>query len=191
MLSVNELYTERVNMLAARYNLTCKDVAFCHLVANGFERGDAWGAIYATHQTTGKRDQMRVNASETIRANAGMTLLINAIKRQKNAPRKEDEGREREGIRETEETKGNELTTRTGILSRLRQISGSLAGKDELSAIQLLAKMQGFDRPDERETAEKRVYFLPWVSSCRNCALINIYNKVRAREGKQASNTEG
>lgn len=78
---------------------------------------------------------------------------------------------------------GAELTTRSGILERLQAISRSLNGKDELSALQLLAKMQGLDRPDEHEdNSEKRVYFLPWVSSCRNCALMKIYMKMQNNE---------
>lgn len=71
---------------------------------------------------------------------------------------------------------GHDLTTREGVLSQLISSVKATSGKDSISGIQTLAKMQGFDRPaEESDQQERRTYFLPWVSNCRKCELMRIY----------------
>lgn len=176
-------YSEDTKLLAARYNIDNKDVMFCRLLAAGADRADSYAAIYHTSQQRQNTDQTRANANELLKQRPGLTLLIRQLKQGKPHARIEDEDREKTKGEEKENSEGDDLTTRAGMLARLQQISKSLAGKDELSALQLLAKMQGLDKPDEQETAEKRVYFLPWVSNCRTCELMRVYiNNVRTRE---------
>ena len=78
---------------------------------------------------------------------------------------------------------GNDLTTREGIIGELITATKQTQGKDAVGALQTLAKLQGFDRPDERnEQKERRRYFLPYVSNCRNCELMKLYREIQDEE---------
>lgn len=79
------------------------------------------------------------------------------------------------------DNEGHDLTTREGVLKQLISSVQATSGKDSISGIQTLAKMQGFDKPDEHENTEKRVYFLPWTSNCRTCELMKIYLKTQKK----------
>lgn len=71
---------------------------------------------------------------------------------------------------------GNDLRSRDGIVSELITAVKQSRGKDAVSGLQSLAKLQGLDKPDEgREEEEKRRYFLPYRSRCRGCRLMQIY----------------
>lgn len=69
----------------------------------------------------------------------------------------------------------NDLTTREGIVRQLIDATSYTEGKDSVSALQTLAKLQGYDKPDAKEQDERRSYFLPWVSHCRSCRLMKSY----------------
>lgn len=78
---------------------------------------------------------------------------------------------------------GNDLTTRQGVITELINATKQTQGKDAVGALQTLAKLQGFDKPDERnENEERRRYFLPYVSNCRNCELMKLYNDIQEQE---------
>ena len=175
-------YSENTKQLAQRYNLTCKDVMFCRLIAAAADAGDAFAAIYFNSQTGRKTNaQATSQATEFIRNNPGAKILINYFKsaRQQRARKEaETELNERE-----QNERQNELSNRAGVLQRLKVVTSNLSGKEELQGLVTIAKMQGFDKPEEHETDEKRVYFLPWVSNCRACKLMDIYIKcTRTRE---------
>ena len=75
---------------------------------------------------------------------------------------------------------GNDLTTREGVINELITATKQAKGKDAVGGLQTLAKLQGFDRPDERnENEERRRYFLPYVSNCRNCELMKLYQEIQ------------
>lgn len=73
---------------------------------------------------------------------------------------------------------GNDLTTRDGLISELIVAVKQSKGKDTISGLQSLAKLQGLDKPGDQETREMRTYFLPWRSKCRGCRLMQIYKEV-------------
>lgn len=78
---------------------------------------------------------------------------------------------------------GNDLTTRSGIIDELITATKQTQGKDAVGALQTLAKLQGFDKPDERnENEERRRFFLPYVSACRNCELMKLYREIQDEE---------
>ncbi len=78
---------------------------------------------------------------------------------------------------------GADLRTREGIVQRLISATASSQGKDELNGLVTLAKLQGYDRPQEESIeSEKRTFFLPWVSRCKNCALMKLYKEVQNKE---------
>ena len=77
----------------------------------------------------------------------------------------------------------NDLTTREGIINQLVTATQQTSGKDSLSGLQTLAKIQGFDRPSEEpEGEERRSYFLPWVSVCKSCKLMQIFQSLKIEE---------
>lgn len=78
---------------------------------------------------------------------------------------------------------GNDLTTRQGIIGELITATKQTKGKDAVSGLQTLAKLQGFDKPDEQsDQEERRRYFLPYVSACRNCELMKLYQEIQSEE---------
>lgn len=79
-------------------------------------------------------------------------------------------------------TEGADLKSREGVLERLITNTQSATGKDELQGLLAVAKMQGFDRPmDDNDKAEKRTFYLPWVSNCRTCALMKAFQEVQPK----------
>lgn len=81
----------------------------------------------------------------------------------------------------------NDLNTREGIIDALVTATRQTQGKDSISGLTTLAKLQGFDKPDEPNETDKRLYVLTWHSQCRQCQLMKIYldlnNKLEALRG--------
>lgn len=71
---------------------------------------------------------------------------------------------------------GNDLRSREGIVSELITAVKQSRGKDAVSGLQSLAKLQGLDKPEDiKPDEEKRTYFLPYRSKCRGCKLMQIF----------------
>ena len=70
---------------------------------------------------------------------------------------------------------GNDLTTRDGIVSELIKSVKQSQGKEAIGGLQTLAKLQGFDRPEEKKEDERRKYVLRWSSHCKSCELMKIF----------------
>jgi hypothetical protein len=68
----------------------------------------------------------------------------------------------------------------------LQRVTSELRGKDELQGLITVAKIQGFDRPDEHDDDEKRAYFLPWVSNCRACELMKAFIRASKTASKES-----
>lgn len=77
----------------------------------------------------------------------------------------------------------NDLTTREGIVKQLIDATSYTEGKDSVSALQTLAKLQGYDKPDTKDQEDGRKYFLPWVSHCRSCRLMRSYERAMQAAG--------
>lgn len=74
---------------------------------------------------------------------------------------------------------GADLTTRDGILSELINAVKSTTGKEAISGLQSLAKIQGLDRPQDGEQPDPRRFFVAFKSDCRRCALMELYREVQ------------
>lgn len=72
-----------------------------------------------------------------------------------------------------------DLTSRQGIIDALVTATQQTQGKDKISGLQSLAKLQGFDRPQESEQPDPRRFFLAWKSDCRRCALMELFREVQ------------
>ena len=73
---------------------------------------------------------------------------------------------------------GADLRSREGIIDTLISATQQTTGKDTVSALQSLAKLQGFDRPAQDELQEQRTFFLPYRSKCRTCALMRVFREL-------------
>lgn len=163
-------YTQETQIYMQKYNLSFKDVAFCYLVAAGCPSSDAYAAAFQARATT--TQQRGQQAAEFQRNNPGAALLINEIRRRafKNEDYKSPE------ITEEEKEK---YTTRAGIVEEMIKNVTSVGGKDRLTALQSLAKMQGLDKPDDKKEDEKRVFVLRWLSQCRTCKLLKLFQDLQ------------
>ena len=73
----------------------------------------------------------------------------------------------------------NDLNTRAGIIDALVTATRQTQGKDSITGLTTLAKLQGFDKPDEVSETDRRLYVLTWHSQCRQCSLMRIYQDLR------------
>ena len=73
------------------------------------------------------------------------------------------------------EEKRKEYKNRSGLINKLIDQVQQVSGKDAVSGLQTLAKIQGLDKPEEESEEDKRNFFLPWVSGCRSCKLMQIF----------------
>ena len=89
----------------------------------------------------------------------------------------------RNKISKTATVEGADLRTREGLVDAMVASVASTQGKDAVQGLTTLAKLQGFDKPtEETPDVEKRVYFLPWVSNCRACKLMEIFRQVQNKK---------
>lgn len=73
----------------------------------------------------------------------------------------------------------NDLMTREGIIDALVTATRQTQGKDSITGLTTLAKLQGFDKPDEVNETDRRLYVLTWHSQCRQCSLMRIYQDLK------------
>lgn len=77
-----------------------------------------------------------------------------------------------------------DLTSRAGIIDALVTATQQTQGKDKISGLQSLAKLQGFDRPEQDDKPDQRRFFVAWKSDCRRCELMRLFRQVQAENKK-------
>lgn len=164
-------YTNEVERVAQAYNIPEKDVIFCYAVAAGAPAPDAYNAIFKPRANT-PSDTVERLAADYLRQNPGAKILINRIKSGKKRGKDET-------VRKVEEGEKDELRTREGVINKLIDNVSACQGKDAVSGLQTLAKLQGFDKPEEVEEEDKRVFVLTYLSRCRSCKLMGAYMEVQ------------
>lgn len=172
-----EDYTVTTERTARAYNLEPNNVIFCYAAAAGAPIADAYRATHTTktHTTAEQCEQM---AADLLSNNPGAKILISRLKQAKNRQQHNPEPlTDNQTTDKEKERKRDELRTRGGIIDNLINEVSIVHGKDAIGGLQTLAKLQGYDKPDEAEQDERRRYFLPWVSRCRNCALMKLYRE--------------
>ena len=176
-------FTAQTERIARAYNLTPQDVIFAHAIASGAPMGDAYALIYRTPPKT-----TTAQAEELARAhldnNPGAKILARKLRngRTERAKAAQEEEQAEQAGELTEEEK-DEFCTKNGLVRKIVTSIKSTTGKDRVTALVTLAKLQGLDKPDEDEGEERRRYFLPWVSRCRTCELMRIYCQMSAKAG--------
>lgn len=179
-------YTNDTLQICKAYNLEPCQVVFAFAVASGCPLPDAYNITHRMKAST-TTEQAETLAHALITSKPSIKIIINRIKNKQNpATFKKEEQKtlmNQEYIKELEqslsEADRDEFKTRSGLIEKIITQSTLVTGKDAISALQTLAKLQGFDKPDEAETEDKRRYFLPWVSHCRTCKLMQLYIKAQ------------
>ena len=174
-------FTPDLLSVCKSYGLDPKDIVFAFAVASGCNPTDAYIITHNLKQAVTTL-QAETQANDLLQRKSGLKIVINRIKNQKNiATFKKQQQRELEdAIRESKEItdeEKDELKTRQGLIGKIIDNVLLTTGKDAISGLQTLAKLQGLDSPDEKPEEERRKYFLPWVSNCRSCKLMQIYIK--------------
>lgn len=177
-------FTNETLQISKAYNLEPNQIVFAFAIASGCPTADAYNITHKMKATT-TTEQAETLANALIASKPAIKIIINRIKNKQNpATFKKQEQQKlitQQQLKELEEQlteeERDEFKTRSGLIEKIITQSTLVTGKDAISALQTLAKLQGFDKPDEMENEEKRRYFLPWVSHCRSCKLMEAYKK--------------
>jgi len=173
-------FSSDILSICKAYNVEVNDVILCFALASGAPAADAYIITHKTKTGT-TQEQARQYCDDLLKHRPGLKIIINRIKNKRDPAtlkRQEQQLLEQENQNITEEEK-NELRTRSGLISKIIDNVLLTSGKEAVSGLQTLAKLQGLDSPEDNEQEEKRRYFLPWVSHCRSCELMKTYIKAR------------
>ena len=185
-------FTADTEQICRAYNLQPQEVILSFALASGAPSPDAYRLIYhVSSKTTNNELLGTVNALLTNKPS--IKILIQRIKNHQNPVTLKKEQQQAinntvynsDGTTKTPEQveqEKDELRTRDGLINNLIDSVSVISGKDKVSGLQTLAKLQGFDKPEESNEEEKRTYFLPWVSHCRTCQLMKLYKQVTEQE---------
>lgn len=92
----------------------------------------------------------------------------------------------RDPFKQSEETQDETPITKSYLVRELRNsLSGVSDPESRSKIIMRIADLTNLKKADDEETKkDPRIYFLPWVSSCRHCRLMEIYqDEQKRREG--------
>lgn len=169
---------------------------FAYLVAAGVDRADAFFTIYNRKQ----RQQSTYNtqdteAAEYIRNSPALRLLIQKLKNNikvntRGTMREVSDTLNDEIAQNIDKNKEfvDELSTKSGVVKKIQQELQKTHGKDAIAGLMTLAKLQGYDKEDDRTEDERRKFVLPFVSHCRSCRLMRIFMQVQ--EARESAPTE-
>lgn len=181
-------YDTQIMRTAKNYNIQERDVIFAHLIAAGIQRADAYYTLYNRGKNNGKADRKKedTNAAELISNNPGLKVLIHKIKMQApiNTNNTQKEVKTLAAMEEESE-EAKELQTRQGLTKKLRQEIAEIHGKDSVQGLIQLAKLEGYDKEDNRQEEEKRRYFLPYRTKCRACNLLKLFKTIQDEKERE------
>ncbi len=191
MPKTNSIFSASTEQLARLYNIDPRDVLFCQALAGGADRGDAFFAIFirGNNKTIQNYNDTINAADDYFRQKPGLRVLVNRLK--VNKPLKADRPELREELKESEEindenendTQKNDevlkkISDKSFILAELYRSLRILRGKERATVLMQIADLQRMKQDDLKEDEEKRVFYLPFVSSCRSCKLMKLYKEL-------------
>ena len=191
MPKTNTIFSASTEQLARLYNLDPRDIIYCQALAGGADRGDAFFAIFirGNNKAIQKYNDTVNAADDYFRQKPGLRVLVNRLK--VNKPLKADRPELREELNESEsindenenDTQKNEevlkkISDKSFILAELYRSLRILRGKERATVLMQIADLQRMKQDDLKEDEEKRVFYLPFVSSCRSCKLMKLYKEL-------------
>lgn len=168
--------TNQLINISSAYNLSEKEIIYCYAIAAGSPEVETYKILLSPSKNI-PTETAAQQAADFIRKNPAAKILINRIKAGKG--RVIDERRKDTIIKKVEEEERDELKTREGIIKKLIDNVSVCQGKDAVSGLQTLAKLQGYDKPDEITEEDKRIFVLTYLSRCRGCKLMAAYMDVQ------------
>ena len=184
-------FTADTEQIGRAYNLQPQEVILSFALAAGAPHPDAYRLIYHIPSKV-SNNELSGTVQALLTNKPSLKILIQRIKNHQNPVSLKKEVQQaiqqttsalynsggKQMTEEEVEAMKNELTTRDGLIKNLIDSVSLSSGKDKISGLQTLAKLQGFDKPDEINEDDKRTYFLPWVSHCRTCELMKLYKQI-------------
>lgn len=191
-------FTADTEQICRAYNLQPQEVILSFALASGSPSPDAYRLIYHVSSKT-TNNELTGTVQALLTNKPSIKILIQRIKNHQNPVTLKKEQQQAiqnttsansvlynpDGTQKTQEQieeEKDELRTRDGLINNLIDSVSVISGKDKVSGLQTLAKLQGFDKPEETNEDEKRTYFLPWVSHCRTCQLMKLYKQVTEQQ---------
>ena len=179
-------YTEDTTRTAAAYNLDPRDVLFCTLVAAGADRAESYYAIYdhGTNKTCKTLEQARTKANEFFSLNPGAAVLVQRIKTKKplNTTEAKNQADAARKEKESDEIINNEdlkkFTDKSYIIAQLAQEAKNQSGKERANILMQIADLQRMKQEETRQEEEQRRFYLPFVSVCRSCKLVQLLREL-------------
>lgn len=191
MPKTNSIFSASTEQIARLYNIDPRDVLFCQALAGGADRGDAFFTIFirGNNKAIQKYNDTVNAADDYFRQKPGLRVLVNRLK--VNKPLKSDRPELREELSESEslndenenDTQKNDevlkkISDKSFILAELYRSLRILRGKERATVLMQIADLQRMKQDDLKEDEEKRVFYLPFVSSCRSCKLMKLYKEL-------------
>lgn len=181
-------YTEDTTRTAAAYNLDPRDVLFCYLVAAGADRAESYYTIYdhGTNKTCKTLEQARTKANDFFSLNPGAAVLVQRIKTRKplktpDAKRQAQTAEEENQTKEKQEQENEELkkfTDKSYIIAQLAKEAKNQTGKERANILMQIADLQRMKQEETKQDEEKRQFYLPFVSVCRSCKLVQLLREL-------------
>lgn len=191
MPKTNSIFSASTEQLARLYNIDPRDVLFCQAIAGGADRGDAYFSIFIRGNNKSIRNYNDVvnAADDYFRQKPGLRVLVNRLK--VNKPLKADKEQRIQELTQVESENDNEennekqneevlkkISDKSFILAELYRSLRILRGKERATVLMQIADLQRMKQDDMKEDEEKRVFYLPFVSSCRSCKLMKLYKEL-------------
>ena len=173
-------YSKETLLICTAYNLQPENVLFAYLIAAGANISDSYRI---THNIKSKVncEESAQQAEILLKKQPGIKVLINRIKTGKTRKYIEENNQENSNTKELNESEKNGFKTRAGLVDKIITQVDTTTGKDRINALVTLAKLQNLDQPEETEETEKRTYFLPWVSNCKTCKLMQVFRNLSVK----------
>lgn len=178
-------YTEDTTRTAAAYNIEPRDVIFCQLIAAGADRGEAYFCIYDHGGKPGGRtlEQARTKANEFFNLNPGAAVLVQRIKTKKpiNTTEAKNQADAARKGKESDFFNNEDLkkfTDKSFIIAQLAQEAKNQSGKERANILMQIADLQRMKQEETKQDEEKRTFYLPFVSVCRSCKLVQLLREL-------------
>lgn len=178
-------FSNKTQTTARKYNIDPRGVIFCQLLAAGADRGEAFFCIYHQGAKNLTYTQANQEAANLLTNNPGMKVLISKLKLQKpvnsvaTSQIKREIEEEKQQQNEKNNEKRNKFKSKDFIIECLSLEAEQATGKEKAQILMNIADLQRMKQEETREEEEKRRFYLPYVSKCRSCKLVKLFNELQ------------
>lgn len=177
-------YSKELSQIAECYNVDARTILFFQLVAIGTNKGDAYAAIFAKGKELSNMDEVLATskANELINSNPSFAIYAERFKnklfRNKYKSNAVDlsDNNDNNGVMSMLASEEDALLFKDkNIMTRaLLKSASSLQGKERSQVLMQIAELNQLKKEEEKDVQEQRRYYLPYISHCRTCRLMQI-----------------